>query len=174
VSVPAQITILLALTADLFDPVPLDKMADAGHAVHEAAAKMPAEICARFETAAKLSDEDRKAIIEIARQALAPFQPKPEAGPAPGQETGTKPEAHATAADKPEPKPAKSPPASAARPGQKAEPKPDVGTKADAPTKPKPDSKADPKPAGGSLPAATAEAKPDAKPKPEAKATEKP
>jgi F-type H+-transporting ATPase subunit alpha len=174
VSVPAQITILLALTADLFDPVPLDKMADAGHAVHEAAAKIPAEICARFETAAKLSDEDRKAIIEIARQALAPFQPKPEAGPAPGQETGTKPEAHATAADKPEPKPAKSPPASAARPGQKAEPKPDVGTKADAPTKPKPDSKADPKPAGGSLPAATAEAKPDAKPKPEAKATEKP
>jgi F-type H+-transporting ATPase subunit alpha len=57
----------------------LDKMTDAGHAVHEAAARIPQEMCARFETADKLSDEDRKAIIEIARQALAPFQPKAEA-----------------------------------------------------------------------------------------------
>jgi hypothetical protein len=32
---------------------------------------------ARLETAAKLSDEDRKAIIDIARKALARFQPKP-------------------------------------------------------------------------------------------------
>ena len=56
-------------------------MTDAEHAVHEAAAKIPAEVCARFETADKLSDEDRKTIIEIARQALAPFQPKPEAKP---------------------------------------------------------------------------------------------
>jgi len=79
VSVPAQISVLLALTAELFDPVPLDRMKDAEHAVHEAAAKIPAEISARFETAEKLSDDDRKAILEIARQALAPFQPKPDA-----------------------------------------------------------------------------------------------
>jgi F-type H+-transporting ATPase subunit alpha len=46
--------------------------------VRDAAANIPAEISARFETAAKLSDEDKKAIIEIARQALAPFQPKAE------------------------------------------------------------------------------------------------
>jgi F-type H+-transporting ATPase subunit alpha len=78
VSVPAQIAVLLALTADLFDLVPLDQMKDAEHAVHEAATKIPAEICARFETAKKLSDEDRKVIIELARQALAPFQLKPE------------------------------------------------------------------------------------------------
>jgi F-type H+-transporting ATPase subunit alpha len=44
--------------------------------VHEAAANIPAEACARFETADKLSDEDRKTIIEIARKALAPFQLK--------------------------------------------------------------------------------------------------
>jgi F-type H+-transporting ATPase subunit alpha len=74
--VPAQITVLLALTAELFDPVPIDQMTDAEHAVHEAAAKIPAEMCARFETAAKLNDEDRKAIIEIARKSLARFQPK--------------------------------------------------------------------------------------------------
>ena len=44
VSVPAQIAVLLALTADLFDPVPLEQMADAEHAVQEAAASIPAEV----------------------------------------------------------------------------------------------------------------------------------
>ncbi len=78
VSVPAQIATLLALTAKLFDTVPLDQMPNAENAVHEAATKIPAEICARFETADKLSGEDRKAIIDLARQALAPFQPKPD------------------------------------------------------------------------------------------------
>src|SRR5665213_728479 len=71
VSVPAQIAVLLALTAELFDPVVLDQMLDAEHAVQKAAANIPAEVCARFESADKLSDEDRNAIIEIARQALA-------------------------------------------------------------------------------------------------------
>jgi F-type H+-transporting ATPase subunit alpha len=79
VSMPAQITVLLGLTASLFDPVPLDKMTDARRAVCEAAVKLPAELCARFESADKLSDQDRKTIIEVARQALAPFQPKPVA-----------------------------------------------------------------------------------------------
>jgi F-type H+-transporting ATPase subunit alpha len=92
VSVPAQIAVLLALTAELFDPVPLDQMTDAEHAVHEAVANIPTEVCARFETADKLSDEDRKAIIEIARKALAPFQPKPEAKAEPKPEAKPKPD----------------------------------------------------------------------------------
>ena len=79
VSVPAQIAVLLALTAELFDPVPLDQMTDAEHAVREAAADIPAEVRERFDTAEKLSDEDRETIIEIARKSLARFQPKPEA-----------------------------------------------------------------------------------------------
>ncbi len=78
VSVPEQITILLALTANLFDPVPIERMADAEHAVREAAANIPAEVCARFEAADKLSDEDRKAVVEIARQALGKFSPGPD------------------------------------------------------------------------------------------------
>ena len=77
VSVPAQIAVLLALTAELFDRVPLDQMTDAEHALCEAAADIPAEVRERLDTADKLSDEDRKAIIEIARKALARFQPKP-------------------------------------------------------------------------------------------------
>jgi len=91
ITVPAQITVLLALTANLFDPVPLEQMTDAGHAVRETAATIPAEVSARFETAAKLSDEDKKTIIEIARKALVPFHPRPE--PKPGVEPEAKPAA---------------------------------------------------------------------------------
>jgi F-type H+-transporting ATPase subunit alpha len=81
VSVPAQITVLLALTANLFDPVPLDQMTAAGNAVREAAATMPKEVSARFETAEKLSDADKKTMVEIARKVLASFQPQPEPKP---------------------------------------------------------------------------------------------
>ncbi len=91
-SVAAQIAVLLGLTAGLFDPVPLDQMTDAEQAVQEAATKIPAEVCARFETADKLGDEDRQAIVDLARQALAPFQPKPEVKPVPKPEAKARPE----------------------------------------------------------------------------------
>jgi F-type H+-transporting ATPase subunit alpha len=91
VSVPAQIAALLALTAGLFDRVALDQMTDAQDAVQKAAADIPAEVCARFESAKKLSDKDRNTIIEIARQALARLQPKlePEATPTPESKAGS-------------------------------------------------------------------------------------
>jgi F-type H+-transporting ATPase subunit alpha len=92
VSVAAQIAVLLALTAELFDPVPIEQMTDAEKSVHEAAAKIPADVCGRFETAANLNDEDRKTIVEIARQALAPFQPKPEPTPETNAQPKPKPE----------------------------------------------------------------------------------
>ena len=91
VSVPAQIAVLLALTADLFDSVPLDQMKDAEHALREAAADIPAEVSKRLDIAEKLSDEDRKTIIEIARKSLARFQPKPESKPEPKPEPESKP-----------------------------------------------------------------------------------
>jgi F-type H+/Na+-transporting ATPase subunit alpha len=69
------------LTAGLFDEVPLDRMKEADQAVCEAAAKLPADVADRLDTADKLSDEDRKTIIEIARQALGRFHPTPEATP---------------------------------------------------------------------------------------------
>jgi F-type H+-transporting ATPase subunit alpha len=148
VTVPAQIAVLLALTAELFDAVPLDKMKDAQHVVHEAAPKISEEVRARFGTADKLSDEDRKAVIEIARKALAPFQPKPKAKPA----AQTKAEPETKNVNNSEPKPDKSEPKSATKPQKKAqleskaEPKPDSATKPDAPTKPdgeaKPEAKA--------------------------------
>ena len=135
VSVPAQIAVLLALTEKLFDRVPIDRIADAEHAVHEAAVKIPKEICDRFETADKLSDEDRKPIVELARGALAPFESKPEAKPEPDQEREKKPGPDAKAKNKPEPKASKSTPDTESKSDQKdepkpiAEPKPDVGSK---------------------------------------------
>ncbi|WP_019864297.1 alternate F1F0 ATPase, F1 subunit alpha [Methylovulum miyakonense] len=81
VSVPAQITILLALTAGLFELVPLAQMADAEKAVQGAAVNIPTDVLARLEVAENLGDADRQAIIEIARLALLRFQPgaNPEA-----------------------------------------------------------------------------------------------
>ena len=99
VSVAAQIAVLLALTAELFDRVPLDQITDAERVLREAAANIPAEVCARFETADKLSDEDRITIIEIARHSLVRFQPKPGSTPEPKGEPMS--EVHA----KPKPEP---------------------------------------------------------------------
>jgi F-type H+-transporting ATPase subunit alpha len=125
VSVPAQIAVLLALTAELFDPVVLDQMLDAEHAVQKAAANIPAEVCARFESADKLSDEDRNTIVEIASQALAPFEPKPEAKaqttPKPEGKAGLKPESASKVKPQSEPK---------------ATAEPDGGAKPNTPAKP--------------------------------------
>jgi F-type H+-transporting ATPase subunit alpha len=78
-SVPEQISVLLALAEGLFDGVPLDRMRDAERAVRAASEDLPADIRQRFEAGAKLSDEDRGSVIEIARKSLAAFQPEIEA-----------------------------------------------------------------------------------------------
>jgi F-type H+/Na+-transporting ATPase subunit alpha len=83
VSVPAQIAILLALGAKLFDRVPLDQMTDAEYALRDAAAQIPAEVRKRLDSADKLTDDDRKAIIQIGSKSLDRFQPKPEPKPEP-------------------------------------------------------------------------------------------
>ena len=78
VSVPGQIAVLMALTAGLFDSTPLERMADAERAVIAAAERIPAEVRARFDTADKLSEQDRATILRIARETLTPFQSSPE------------------------------------------------------------------------------------------------
>jgi F-type H+-transporting ATPase subunit alpha len=75
VPAPAQIAVLLALSAKLFDAIALDQMPLAQRAVQEAAATLSAQVRERFATADKLSDEDRNTILDIARRALIPFQP---------------------------------------------------------------------------------------------------
>ena len=78
-SLPEQLAVLLALSADLFDTVPIEQMTEAKRAVQAAAGSIPAQVCERFEAAAKLSDADRQAIVDIARIALARFLPQPAA-----------------------------------------------------------------------------------------------
>jgi len=122
VSLPAQIAVLLALTAGLFDHVPLDQMTDAEHALREAAADIPAEVRERLDTADKLSDEDRETIIQIARQALEEFSPDPDSKSEPEQETEVQPKSEKKAKPKPEP-----------------ESKPEVQTEVKPRPKPKPE-----------------------------------
>jgi len=80
ISMPAQITVLLALAAKLFDTVPLDQMTNAERVLRKSAAEMPADVRDRLNTSEKLSDQDRETMILIARKALAPFQEKPASG----------------------------------------------------------------------------------------------
>jgi F-type H+-transporting ATPase subunit alpha len=101
VSVPAQIAVLLALTAKLFDQVPIDQMTDAEQAVYEAAMNIPVDVSTRFETAGNLSDEDRGTIIEIARHALVRFLNPDGGSKQPNASTQTKPRPEAEAKPKP-------------------------------------------------------------------------
>jgi F-type H+-transporting ATPase subunit alpha len=77
VSMAEQIAVLLALSENLMDAVPLGKMTEAEQAVRESAADIPAEVCTRLESAKKLSEEDKTSIIRIASNALTGFQPEP-------------------------------------------------------------------------------------------------
>jgi F-type H+-transporting ATPase subunit alpha len=97
VPVPAQIAILLALTAEVFDRVPLDQMMDAERALRETANEMPAKVRERLDSAEKLSDADRETLIEIARKTLQRFSPAPESRSEPQPETGAQPELDAKA-----------------------------------------------------------------------------
>jgi F-type H+-transporting ATPase subunit alpha len=71
VSVTAQITVLLALSDGILDDVPVDQMPAAEAALLTAAASIPSEITARFESTAPLSDDDRNYVIELAKRSLA-------------------------------------------------------------------------------------------------------
>jgi F-type H+-transporting ATPase subunit alpha len=81
----AQIVVLVALSAKQFDDVPLERVADAQRALATAAGALPADIVARLGSSAKLSDGDRKTLVDLAAAALAPFRPKPPPTPAAGK-----------------------------------------------------------------------------------------
>ncbi len=83
VSVPAQLAILLALNAALFDPVPLDRMAAAQQAVGNTANALPDDLGERLAGAEALTDADREQVTEAARQTLATFLAEQESNPAP-------------------------------------------------------------------------------------------
>ncbi len=122
VPVPAQIVVLLALTAELFDLVPLDQMTEAERALREVTADIPADVRERLDSAEKLSDADRETIVQIARKSLARFQPKPE----------TKSDLQTKGKPKPKAEP---------KPEAKAKAKPEVRTKGKPEAKVEPEGK---------------------------------
>jgi F-type H+/Na+-transporting ATPase subunit alpha len=91
--VPVQIAVLLALGARLFDPVPMDRMADAERALREAAGRIPPAVCGRLEAEDRWDDADRDLILDVARRALAPFQAPAEPAAAMPSKPGPRPRA---------------------------------------------------------------------------------
>jgi F-type H+-transporting ATPase subunit alpha len=77
VSMTSQIVVLLALSAGLFDAVALEKVKEAEAALAQAAVKMNKEMASRLTSADKLSDDDHKALLNLATGALSSFQPAP-------------------------------------------------------------------------------------------------
>jgi F-type H+-transporting ATPase subunit alpha len=77
VPVEAQIAVLLAMGAALFDPVPLERMKEAEQALQTAVASLPPQVRVRLRSPEKLGPQDRESILKIVRDALAPFQPQP-------------------------------------------------------------------------------------------------
>jgi F-type H+/Na+-transporting ATPase subunit alpha len=112
VSMPAQISVLLALTANLFDDVPLDRMTAAEQAVRKAAANIPPEVNKRLDKADNLSEADRETIIQIARQALESFLPEE------GSKSKAEPEQEFPKKSRPEAKPQQKPDTPEESPGE--------------------------------------------------------
>jgi F-type H+/Na+-transporting ATPase subunit alpha len=82
VTVTVQIAVLLALTAGLFDPIPLDQVTDAELALREAAAVLTGDLATRLMSEKTLSTADRATILDVAQRALARFVPQAAAAAA--------------------------------------------------------------------------------------------
>ena len=114
--VPEQIVILLALSGGLFDVVPVNKVQEAEAALQKIITELPKEVLNRLLSDNDLSDTDRKIILKIASDTLAPFKDKPE----PESETESKPKPK----NEPEPEP-KSASETETKPKPKKEPEPE-------------------------------------------------
>jgi F-type H+-transporting ATPase subunit alpha len=75
-SVPEQLTVLLALKNGLLDTVPLDKMQEAETKLLQISSEMPAEILEKVFSEKDFSKEDIAVILEMATQSLAALQEK--------------------------------------------------------------------------------------------------
>lgn len=81
ISVPQQIIVLLALTGELFDLIPLHKMQEAELALMKMSVEISSDLSKRLFSDEDLQDADREAILELAENTLLPFQEKPETEP---------------------------------------------------------------------------------------------
>lgn len=65
-----QIAVLLAVTQGLFDPLPLERIAEAERAVQAAVVAQLSDLGRQIDAGAALSEEDRARLLQTARQAL--------------------------------------------------------------------------------------------------------
>lgn len=72
-SVPEQITVLLALAAGLFDDIQLNRVKQAEQALREAALLMPASVCEVLLRGGPFPQDERNIIRSLAESALKPF-----------------------------------------------------------------------------------------------------
>jgi F-type H+-transporting ATPase subunit alpha len=79
--VSEQMVILLALKNGLLDTIPLEKIQEAQDALLQNFKDFPGEIIKRLFSNAKMSEEDSKAILQIAGTILSPFQENEEPPP---------------------------------------------------------------------------------------------
>jgi F-type H+-transporting ATPase subunit alpha len=77
ISATEQIVVLLALTNSLFDTIAIEKIKDAETALLNNINQIPDEILKRLVSDKKMTDDDKKAILNKATDILVPFQDKP-------------------------------------------------------------------------------------------------
>ncbi|MBD3346655.1 MAG: alternate F1F0 ATPase, F1 subunit alpha [Chitinivibrionales bacterium] len=73
VPVVEQIAVLLSTSEGVFDPVPLDKVGDAKKRIREIAREKFDDLSGKITSGEKLSDDDKKRILEEARKATGDF-----------------------------------------------------------------------------------------------------
>ena len=73
VSVAEQIAVLLAVTQGIFDELPLEQIAQAEQLVRQAVTRELPDVCRRIQTGEQLSQSDRQALLDMARDAIAAF-----------------------------------------------------------------------------------------------------
>lgn len=77
-SIPEQITVLLALTNGLFDDIPIDKIKEAEATLLKNSKELPSDIIKRLFSDKPLSDQDHDIILKVAGELIAPFKDKPQ------------------------------------------------------------------------------------------------
>jgi F-type H+-transporting ATPase subunit alpha len=77
-TVAEQIISLVSVSEGVFDPVPLDAVGDAEKAVREAVTERLGGVCDQINEGDKLSDDNRKALVRVARETVQEFIPKEE------------------------------------------------------------------------------------------------
>ncbi|MFQ3213357.1 MAG: F-type H+-transporting ATPase subunit alpha [Marivirga sp.] len=73
-SVVEQIVVLLALTKGYFDTIPLEKTREAEAELQKASSELDPELIKRLFSGDKLSETDLKALLNLAKETLSPFE----------------------------------------------------------------------------------------------------